>query len=180
MKKLITLFMLVSVCLVASPPEFPRQFPVYKDSTGTTILVGEKTPLPVQILGSGGISLASSPMYVIPVGPNSATATFDIILPAVAYATRSAVILATNSVTLLKNIASFTNGDILYFQGRSKFYWSQSSNPTATATTMQILAHSAESGDMVGPFRLKTTCDFAFVADSTGVCSLTYTLAREQ
>jgi hypothetical protein len=126
---------------------------------------------------------SSTPLFVTMVGSSGSTSTATVLIPmpSIALATRSYMLLATNSVTLLKNVASFTDRDLIYFQGRSKFYWSQSSNPVATAATMQASANSAESGDLVGPFRLMTTCDFAFTADVTaGPCTLTYTLGREQ
>ena len=101
-------------------------------------------------------------------------------LPSVYLATTSYTVLATNAVTLFQNVASFTSGDLVIFQGRSKFYWSVSSNPTKTAAEMQLQSYVAESGDTPVQVHLNTTANLAFVADSASIATLTYSIVRER
>lgn len=125
-------------------------------------------------------STASGVPQMALVSEDGATATVDIVLPAITLATRSITLLATNTVTLLKSVASFTDGDFLLFQARGKFYWSVLSGTSASASDMQAGAFVGESGDTPIFLRLKTSANVAFVADSAAPATLTYTLGREQ
>ena len=121
---------------------------------------------------------SSTPLFVTLGGTSSGT--FDLTLPSVYLATTSYTVLATNAVTLFQNVASFTSGDLVIFQGRSKFYWSVSSNPTKTAAEMQLQSYVAESGDTPVQVHLDTTTNLAFVADSASTATLTYSIVRER
>lgn len=154
------LFLTLTVSVFAQGVPAPSTPRLMVDSTGT--LVSSSNPLPVTLSGT------------------SATTTMFISLPSIGLATRSSTLLATNSVTLLKNIASFTDRDLIWFQPRGKIYWSVLSGSSATAAEMQSTAYSMEAGDTPVMFRLMTNANVAFVADSSAVATLTYTLSREQ
>lgn len=129
--------------------------------------ISSSTPLWTQLAGSSTVSL-------------DASSTFDLTMPSVYLATTSSVVLATNAVTLLQSVASFTSGDLVIFQGRSKFYWALTSGTSETAAGLQSTGFVAEGNDSPIQANLNTSANLAFVADPTSIATLTYTLIRLQ
>lgn len=100
--------------------------------------------------------------------------------PSVYLATTSYTVLATNAVTLFQNVASFTSGDLVMFQGRGKFYWAPTSGTSETAAGLQSTGYVADAEASPIQINLNTTSNLAFVADPASIATLTYTLIRLQ
>lgn len=121
---------------------------------------------------------SSTPLFVTLGGSSSGT--FDLTLPSVSLATTSYTVLATNAVTLFQNVASFTSGDLVMFQGRGKFYWAPTSGTSETAAGLQSTGYVADAEASPIQINLNTTSNLAFVADPASIATLTYTLIRLQ
>lgn len=121
---------------------------------------------------------SSTPLFVTLGGTSSGT--FDLTLPSVYLATTSYTVLATNAVTLFQNVASFTSGDLVMFQGRGKFYWAPTSGTSETAAGLQSTGYVADAEASPIQINLNTTSNLAFVADPASIATLTYTLIRLQ
>lgn len=115
---------------------------------------------------------SSTPLFVTLGGTSS--------LPSVYLATTSYTVLATNAVTLFQNVASFTSGDLVMFQGRGKFYWAPTSGTSETAAGLQSTGYVADAEASPIQINLNTTSNLAFVADPASIATLTYTLIRLQ
>jgi len=111
---------------------------------------------------------------------SNATMNATMTMPSVGLATTSYVVLATNAVTLFQNVASFTSGDLVMFQGRGKFYWAPTSGTSETAAGLQSTGYVADAEASPIQINLNTTSNLAFVADPASIATLTYTLIRLQ
>lgn len=134
-------------------------------------------------IDSSGIPKPNSinkPMFVTPVGTTGGTATVDIVLPAIAYATPTATVLATNAVTLLSAIASYPNNTLVNWQPRGKIYYSAFSGTAPTAAWLQLNGKSMEAGDTPIQYTLKPSCNVAFTADIAAIATLSLEFCEVQ
>jgi hypothetical protein len=121
----------------------------------------------------------ANPAPVVLYGEGGATATLDVVMPSISDFDTAAAQIATGAVTYLQNVASFTDGDQVFFTGSGKiWYFPMGAGDTKTVAQTKAGGLSIDAGGAPPVFKLNTTADFAFVADSA-VSTLTIFLGKE-
>lgn len=110
-------------------------------------------------------------------GTSTSNGTWTIILPAIASSTTYTYVLATGTSRKLSEIASFSNGDLIMFQGESDIRWGMGVHTAAQLNAGKGITMEALSS----PFQanLRSGMDLSFVG-KTAVSTLTVIVNSQQ
>lgn len=104
--------------------------------------------------------------------------TYTLILPAIASAAEYSVVLATSTATTLSSIASFSDGDLIMFQGASGIHWSFG---VKTAAELQSTKGFYEDGlNTPQKFNLRIGTNMSFCASRTGIATFVLAIVGQQ
>lgn len=103
--------------------------------------------------------------------------TYTLVLPAIASSTTRYVLLATGTRTLLSEIASFTDGDMVMFQMSNSGYWNFG-DITAASMKAGYGIYFEGLGDPQW-FNLRSGMDMSF-AGNTAISTITVNIVKQQ
>jgi hypothetical protein len=150
--------------------------PIYFNGATWDRMVGSATGGLLASLASNTVTLAES-SKVVSLASNTVTLNQDVPVTdtdgKVATSAFYAVSLATDAVTLLSSIASFTPPVLLEFQVRNTAY---RGNPADSAGDLQANGHRLAQYDTIIVKPSIATFDMGWIADSAAVATLTLTI----